>query len=188
MNDEQTAIADAAELGRLRRDNLRLVDTVARQQAELKKLYDALAIKRARKDIDDNPPYGSEWNKRATDSGPCSKPPKPKEVKPIEEQIVDVFKTFRHRRLKHMVDHPECITNEDLMPNDLSRVSEASAVRLVVLDDMRPSYEAALEWAADAIRAQDGGDMTTETGWKSHEALEHWLTIRRALGLDSAHH
>lgn len=36
----------------------------------------------------------------------------------------------------------------------------------------------ALDWAADAIKRDDGGDMTTETGWASDEALEHWLTIR----------
>lgn len=39
--------------------------------------------------------------------------------------------------------------------------------------------QAALEWAADAIKAQDGGDQSSETGWASDEALEHWLTIRR---------
>jgi predicted nuclease with TOPRIM domain len=36
--------ADAAELGRLRQDNLRLIETVERQQAELKTLHDALCM------------------------------------------------------------------------------------------------------------------------------------------------
>lgn len=40
---------------------------------------------------------------------------------------------------------------------------------------------AALEWAADAIKAQDGGNMEAETGWKSDEALACWLTIRSML-------
>jgi hypothetical protein len=39
--------------------------------------------------------------------------------------------------------------------------------------------QAALDWAADAIKAQDGGNMETETGWASDEALAHWLMIRR---------
>lgn len=46
---------------------------------------------------------------------------------------------------------------------------------------MTREMEAALLWAADAIREQDGGDMRTETGWKSDEALAHWLTIQNAL-------
>ena len=41
-----------------------------------------------------------------------------------------------------------------------------------------PTVQAALDWAADAIRSQDGGDMETETGWASDEALAHWLTIK----------
>lgn len=45
---------------------------------------------------------------------------------------------------------------------------------------------AALEWAADAIKEQDGGDMTTDTGWKSEEALAHWLTIRAMAGIQDA--
>lgn len=40
---------------------------------------------------------------------------------------------------------------------------------------------AALDWAADAIREQDGGNMETETGWASDEALAHWLTIQRLI-------
>lgn len=43
----------------------------------------------------------------------------------------------------------------------------------------RKAEQAALDWAADAIKAQDGGNMETETGWASDEALAHWLTIRR---------
>jgi hypothetical protein len=42
--NERLRIADAAELGRLRRDNLRLIETVERQQAELKTLHDALCM------------------------------------------------------------------------------------------------------------------------------------------------
>ena len=39
----------------------------------------------------------------------------------------------------------------------------------------------ALEYAAEALRAQDGGDMTTETGWRSDELLSAWLTINEAI-------
>lgn len=45
---------------------------------------------------------------------------------------------------------------------------------------------AALEWAADAILEQDVGDITTETGWKSEEALAHWLTIQTMLDDENA--
>jgi hypothetical protein len=47
-----------------------------------------------------------------------------------------------------------------------------------IVDRVDPQQRlAALDWAADAIKAQDGGDMTTDTGWASDEALSHWLTI-----------
>jgi hypothetical protein len=36
---------------------------------------------------------------------------------------------------------------------------------------------AALHIAADAIREKDGGDTTTESGWKSDELLDAWLVI-----------
>jgi hypothetical protein len=62
-------IADAAEIGRLRQDNLRLVDIVTRQQAELKRFYDALAAivaqiedyERVNK-LSPNPPRMSCWD------------------------------------------------------------------------------------------------------------------------------
>ncbi len=57
---------------------------------------------------------------------------------PIEEQIVRVFKDFRYRRLKHAVDHPESITNEDLIPENLSRHAEAVEVLRVVRADTKP--------------------------------------------------
>ena len=44
------------------------------------------------------------------------------------------------------------------------------------------AHAAALEWAANAIMQQDGGDTRTETGWASDEALAHWITIRAMLG------
>ena len=41
-----------------------------------------------------------------------------------------------------------------------------------------PAFLAALDFAAEAIRNADGGDQHSETGWKSNEALNHWLAIR----------
>jgi hypothetical protein len=46
-------------------------------------------------------------------------------------------------------------------------------------DDLREKERAALEWAADAIKEQDKGDPGSLTGWASHEALTHWMIIRR---------
>lgn len=40
----------------------------------------------------------------------------------------------------------------------------------------------ALSVSADAIKKMDGGDMETETGWKSDELLAAWLTITAAVG------
>lgn len=46
-------------------------------------------------------------------------------------------------------------------------------------EQVRKARQAALEWAADAIKAQDGGAPGTMSGWKSDEALAHWMMIRR---------
>ena len=42
----------------------------------------------------------------------------------------------------------------------------------------RQAWIATLEVAADAIYRQDGGLMSDETGWRSDELREAWLTIR----------
>jgi hypothetical protein len=39
----------------------------------------------------------------------------------------------------------------------------------------------ALHVAADAIKEKDGGDMATETGWKSDELLDAWQEIMNAI-------
>lgn len=39
----------------------------------------------------------------------------------------------------------------------------------------------ALEYAAEALRKEDGGDMTTATGWRSDELLSAWLGITAAI-------
>jgi ribosomal protein S18 acetylase RimI-like enzyme len=57
-------------------------------------------------------------------------------VKPIEEQIVDVFQDFRNRRLRYMVSDPQSIRDEDRVPDELSRLAEARAVYLVVKADL----------------------------------------------------
>jgi hypothetical protein len=41
----------------------------------------------------------------------------------------------------------------------------------------------ALEKAADHIKDLDGGDQSTESGWRSEESLDVWLEANRALAL-----
>jgi hypothetical protein len=59
------------------------------------------------------------------------------------------------------------------------RADEAEAnARLIAA---APELYEALKVAEDAIRSYDGGDPTTETGWKNDELLQVWLTIDAAL-------
>jgi len=44
-----------------------------------------------------------------------------------------------------------------------------------------PDMLAALRSAADFIKDRDGGDPSTETGWKSDEYLAEWLRINAAI-------
>jgi hypothetical protein len=51
-------------------------------------------------------------------------------------------------------------------------------------DKAADEYEAmlaALKVAADALMTADGGDPTTETGWKSDELCQHWVAITDAI-------
>lgn len=44
-----------------------------------------------------------------------------------------------------------------------------------------PMLLAALELAADYLKDHDGGDPSTETGWKSQDLLDAWLAARAAI-------
>lgn len=81
----------------------------------------------------------------------------------------------------------DCGAEGQCMPGCPSRLVEASDAEMLASvspDDLAEAHRirrAALDWAADAIREQDGGNIETETGWESDEALAHWLTIREML-------
>ena len=86
--------------------------------------------------------------------------------------MIDCYATALDRIIRHYDARSEIYTcDADL----------AAGMAAVAREALRPHLEkqAALDWAAEAIKAQDGGNMETETGWASDEALAHWLTIRR---------
>lgn len=49
-------------------------------------------------------------------------------VEPIEETVKKIMRDFRYRRMRHMVDHPESITDDDKVPEELGRHAEAAAI------------------------------------------------------------
>lgn len=42
--------------------------------------------------------------------------------------VVAVMVDFRRRRLRHMIDHPDSVTDDDKMPDGLRREAEARAI------------------------------------------------------------
>lgn len=58
------------------------------------------------------------------------------EVKPIEEQVIDVMKQFRSLRMKNMINNPASIEDESLVPEEIRRHAEALAIVAIVLADV----------------------------------------------------
>lgn len=44
------------------------------------------------------------------------------------DEVVAIMVDFRRRRLRHMLDHPEIVTDDDKMPASLTREAEAHAI------------------------------------------------------------
>lgn len=63
--------------------------------------------------------------------------------------------------------------------NDAEGVANAELIVRAV--NSHADMLAALDIAADHIKDLDGGDPTTETGWKSDELLGVWLKARAAI-------
>jgi hypothetical protein len=58
-------------------------------------------------------------------------------TKPIEEQIVDVMRDYRMRRMRHMVNNPDSVEHENEALGHLSKLAEAHAIYLVVKADLQ---------------------------------------------------
>lgn len=68
--------------------------------------------------------------------------------------------------------------------NDLPQSEKEAALHKALDTTMAENIQMrdALELAADYIKDCDGGDMTTETGWKRDDLLDAWLKVRAAAG------
>jgi hypothetical protein len=89
---------------------------------------------------------------------------------PVEETVKRIMQEFRFRRMQNMVGNPESITNESLVPEELSRHAEAAEIVKAVLAAL-PSQAQADGWQDIASAPKDGTKVLVSV------AGRQWITI-----------